>query len=77
MTTSPKEKIVQTSLRLPSKLHAELLEAAKFNCRPLNGEIVARLLASSLDARLDRLSKDNSELKKLAFEILEAINARK
>jgi hypothetical protein len=64
---------VQTSLRLPGRLHAILLDAANKNCRSLNAEIVARLLMEPADAQLTALFMQGSETQKIVREILDTV----
>lgn len=72
MTKPEKDSIINTALRLPRTLHAELHAAAEHNFRSLNAEIVARLVAaSSQEQKLDEILRQNSALKTMLKEILE------
>lgn len=74
MTKPPPHKAVQSeyvqsAVRMPRKLRAELQDAAERNGRSMNAEILARLEASPLE----QLIKQNAELKLMLREILDAV----
>jgi len=62
---------VKTAVRLPPQLHKELKEAAEMNGRPLNAEIIARLMATPVQEKLDRLASNDQEIKTMLRELLD------
>jgi hypothetical protein len=58
---------IQTAVRMPRELHAEIQATAENNGRSMNAEIVARLQASPLDTVLDELA----DLKRMMRTLLD------
>jgi hypothetical protein len=74
MTKPPAHKKIQdgyikSGLRLPPDLHAEVQAAALFHGRTMNAEIIARLRKNPVE----KLQRDNAELKKMVREILDLV----
>lgn len=67
------DDFVRTALRVPRDLHEELHEAATRGGWGLNDEILIRLQASTRDAKLDQLAKQNAELKAMLRKVLDAV----
>lgn len=67
------DDFVRTALRVPRPLHEALHEAAAKSGWSMNDEILARLQAPSLDARLEQIAKQNVELKTMLRKVLDAI----
>lgn len=70
------EAYVQSAVRLPPDLHAELKDSAERNGRSMNAEIIARLQAIPIDDQLNKLARDQAEIKTLAREILEVVSGK-
>ena len=64
---------VQSAVRIPRDLHAELQDAAERNGRSMNAEIIARLQVSAVEMGINELAKQNSEIKAMVREILDKI----
>lgn len=60
---------VRISLRVSSKLHAELLKAAKYNGRSLNDELIERARATPVAELLQAMARENAELKAMIKEM--------
>ena len=76
MTKPPTKKtthstFVNSSVRLPPELRKELQDTALLHGRSMNAEIIARLEATPIQARLDDLVKSNAELKRMVKQLLD------
>ena len=67
---------IQTAVRIPPELHAELQDAAERNGRSMNAEILGRLQAAPINTRLDKIGKDQREIKAMVKEMLGVIGDR-
>ena len=74
--TGSQDEYVKTALRLPAALHTELKDAAERNGHSMNAEILARLQEAPALARLDRIGKDQREIKAMVREMLGVIGDR-
>lgn len=65
---------VQTVLRLPRSVHAKLKDDAQMNGRTMNAEILSRIMmANDIAEQLALVRRENSEIKKLLREVLDAV----
>ena len=76
MQKPPPKKSVQSdyiksAVRFPPQLHQELKEAAERNGRTLNAEVIARLLNTPVQEKLDRLATNDQEIKTMLRELLD------
>lgn len=81
MPNPPKQKqvqdaYVQTAVRLPHGLRDEIRESAETNGRSMNAEIIARLQSVPASDRIDKLAKEQREIKKMLLEILDAVGRK-
>lgn len=70
---SKQDDFVRTALRLPPDLHKAIKAAGDLNGWGMNVEILIRLRASTLEAKVDHLAQQNAELKAMLREILDAV----
>lgn len=75
--TKPQDEYIKTALRLPRDLHKEIKEAAEYNGRSMNAEIIARLDSKPKGTTLDDLARQNKDLRALVQRIIEAITPRR
>lgn len=78
MTSQKKQEITtKVTLRIPTALCDRIRESAKYSGRPFNSEVITWLQHKDLVESLDELKMQNHELRRLALDTLEAVNARK
>lgn len=72
-----KKTHVKTAMRIPSDLHAEIVDAAERAGHSMNDEIVSRLSAGRGGASLFDIVAQNVRTQEMIQQILDAIGPRK
>lgn len=77
--TIPKKQdgTIKVTFRLPEGLYDRLKQAAHYSGRTVNSEVITWLQNRDIALTLDELRQQNQELRRLALDTLEAVNARK
>ncbi|MEO7579934.1 MAG: Arc family DNA-binding protein [Massilia sp.] len=68
--------VVRATIRLPANLYLSIEEAAKYNGRSVNAEMVARLESVLLQDQLGKLLRELGEIKQINREILDTVADR-
>ncbi len=76
MATPPIKKstssdYIQTAIRIPRSLHSDIKATASRNGAPMKIEIIARLQATPINERIDRLERDISDIKRMLKTLID------
>lgn len=67
----------KVTFRIPTELYERIKSASEFSGRPMNSEVITWLEYRDIAAALDEVKQQNEELRRLALDTLEAVNARR
>lgn len=71
-TKKTQQDYIKSAVRFPPNVYQELKAAAAHNGRSMNAEILARVQLSPVDIKLDEIARQNSELRKMVQQLLDA-----
>ncbi|MET3134981.1 hypothetical protein AAKU55_005284 [Oxalobacteraceae bacterium GrIS 1.11] len=74
--TPTQDDYVRTAMRIPRELRGEMRDTAEQNGRSMNAEVITRLQAGPVSERLDKLTQDIADIKKMVREILNMVSDR-
>lgn len=67
----------KVTFRIPVDLYDRIKDASEYSGRPMNSEVITWLESRDIAVTLGELKQQNEELRRLALDTLEAVNARK